>query len=69
MLFASRGCWPHEMGLVRNKLTEMYVPFRKKIVHSGQNFTYFYGKTIPTSDGESENLVFLNPQEVKKDSP
>ena len=28
---------------------------------------YFYGKSIPTSDGESENLAFfLDPRKVKQ---
>ena len=33
---------------------------------------YFYGKFIPTSDGESENLAFFffwNPKKVKKTAP
>ena len=29
---------------------------------------YFYGKSIQTSDGESENLAFLERPKGKKDS-
>ena len=56
-------------SLVRNNLMEMYTPSRKH-VHSGQYLMYFYRKSIPTSNGESENLAFFwNPRKVKKTAP